>query len=118
MIFLYSNWSDLSITARHQIAHALGIAKKHPTHVDSNRIVSDGYEMKDIEKALNVENLQAYLETKETDLTVLWEMLVSKVEGRDTVGVQTVKIDDIQPPVEAPKLEVKEVKKRGRTAKK
>lgn len=78
-MLLYSAWLALPINTRHEIAKGLGIVKKTPTHVQDNVIVSDGYNIHDVENALTVENLQNYLGVglQETDINVLWDMLIN-----------------------------------------
>jgi hypothetical protein len=114
---------ELKLPVRYRIAQAFGIAKKGPTHVDSNVIVSDGYSIKEIENALNIDAMQAYLETKEQDPSKLWDMLIAKIEGREVPTLspptQIAPTDEvIQPPVKAPKILPEVKKKRGRPAKK
>lgn len=78
-MILYSQWMRLPINVRHKIANDLGIPKKSPTHVQDNIIISDGYNIHDVENALTVERLQTYLGVglQETDLDTLWDMLVN-----------------------------------------
>lgn len=84
MNFLYSNWLALSITTRMKIAVAFKIPKTGSTHVSNNVIQSDGYEIKAVEQALSLANIQAYLETREINNELLWHQLIDKVEGRVT----------------------------------
>lgn len=97
-MFLYHQWTELNINTRHKIAAQFGIVKKGSTEVVDNQIKSDGYAVKEIEQALNLDALQTFLDTQETDIAKLWVMLVDKIEGRE-------KVDDIQPPVQEPKIE-------------
>lgn len=87
-MFYYSLWTSLSLPTRHAIASKFNIVKRGPTHVDSNVVVSDGYDMKEVENSLSPETIQAYLETVEQDAAILWEMLVAKAEGRETPVVE------------------------------
>lgn len=84
-MFLYSLWCDLPLATRHKIALDFGIEKKGPTEVFSNTIKSDGYLVKDIETALTVEVLQKYIGTQETQLHILWTMLMDKLEGKEVI---------------------------------
>ncbi len=93
-MFLYSSWRNLPISTRIQIAEALGIKKVGPTHVRDNYVESDGYVIGDVEAALNVDKLQAYLGTDERDLATLFKMLVDKVEG----NVDTTSVDELDIP--------------------
>jgi len=79
-MILYSKWLELSLTTRVKITEIFGIQKKSSTHVEDNKVVSDGYLIKDIETALNVEALQKYLKNNETDLAKLFLMLVDTIE--------------------------------------
>lgn len=106
-IQMYREWLDLPIGVRHQIAFKLGLEKKFPTEVQDNFIKTDGYVMKDVEKALSIENLQTFLQTDEADHALLLKWLI---EGKPT------------PEIAIHLEEIKEVKtqfngKRGRSAK-
>lgn len=92
MILLYGSWLRLPINLRHKIANDLGIPKKHPTHVQDNVIVSDGYDIHDVENALTVTALQTYLGVgiQETDINVLWEMLVNPPSHEVNVVIEPV----------------------------
>ncbi len=82
-MILYSRWLNLPIATRQAIALAFGINKKNPTHVVDNHVRDDGYVIGDIESALTVERMQAYLDNKSIDEHVLFETLVAKAEGRE-----------------------------------
>lgn len=127
MTFYYTRWLELPLATRISLALVFGIAKIRPTHVSDNRVADDGYNVKDIENALSLENIQKYLETKETDMVILWQDLIDKVEGRvGTIAPTALIIDEAEqeemnkeyeartgktaPRAEAPK-------KRGRPAK-
>lgn len=85
MAFLYSRWLQLPLTTRNTIAKEFGIARTSPTHVQDNRVVSDGYDIHTIESAL---------EAHEAD----WEAIVAKAEGRSFVEVKTEELPpEIQP---------------------
>lgn len=74
---------ELPITTRHKIAVQFGIIKKGSTEVFNNTVKSDGYVIKDIEEALNVDAIQYYLEVNETDMLTLWMWMIDKIEGRE-----------------------------------
>lgn len=112
-MFSYGTWLRLPLSTRIRIANALGIAKTGSTHVQDNRIVSDGYKIEDVESAVNAA----------IDKGTPWELIVSEevvvsaptalafVEDTGTVTISN--------PVEtSPKKETKPKKKRGRPAKK
>ncbi len=112
-MILFSQWLSLPLSTRHKIASEFGIEKKGPTEVFNNTIKSDGFLIKDIESALTVERIQKYFGTTETNLTVLWNYLIDKMEGKD------IQILDINTPVQI--IQKEEViisnKKRGRPSK-
>lgn len=83
MQFLYSHWLKLPVSTRTIIATALSIAKTSPTHVQDNVVVNDGYKIQDVENALNLDALQKYLNSDETDFNILWDLLIAKTEGRE-----------------------------------
>lgn len=85
-MFLYSHWLALPLPTRNKIAHQFGISKTSPTHVQDNRVVSDGYKIDDVERALNIDALQAYTGQKTTDAAVLWEGLIEKIDDRVPAG--------------------------------
>jgi len=84
-MLLYSQWLSLPINVRHKIASDFKIQKKTPTHVQDNIIVSDGYNLHDVENALTVEALQNYLHVGEKDLNILWNMLINPVHESNVV---------------------------------
>ncbi len=77
-MFLYSKWMGLDLGIRQQIAAEFGIAKTAPTHVNDNKIISDGYKVEDVENALNIDALQQFLGSTETDMAVLWDLLIER----------------------------------------
>lgn len=81
MIFLYSKWLSVPIETRVKIAKQFNIPKTGATWVENNVIKSDGYEIKDIEEKLNVDALQKFLVTDETDMAKLFDMLISCIEN-------------------------------------
>lgn len=85
-MILYSQWKQLPLPIRHKIAIQFNIGKTKPTHVSNNEIVDDGYELKNIESQLTVANLQTYLGSTETDLTILWIDLVNHMTGKTRVA--------------------------------
>jgi hypothetical protein len=107
-MFLYSKWISLPINTRHLIAKEFGIPKKGSTHVQNNKIVSDGYDIKDIEEKLNVDAIQAYLEVPAdvTDMKVLFDELVFRIENPNE-GIIAVS-EYIQATTEVTQEEVKE----------
>ncbi len=82
-MFLYSRWLQLPLPTRAAIASSFGIIKKGSTEVFENRVVSDGYVITEVEEALNIDAIQKYLGADDTDMVVLWDKMVCKVEGRE-----------------------------------
>lgn len=124
-MFLYSHWLQLSISTRHLIAHQFGIAKTQPTHVSGDRIVEDGYKIQDVEAALNIDAIQKFVGAESADMSILWNMLLSKIEGReiarefvdDSMKVEIPEGIEIVDKEEIVVVETVPVKKRGRPAK-
>lgn len=86
-LFLYSKWLSLPINTRIKIANQFNIQKRGSTEVVDNQIKSDGYAIKEIEEALNIDAIQTYLEVQETDMMTLWIWLIDKIEGRELTVV-------------------------------
>lgn len=105
-IFLYHDWMQLPLSTRAKLADKFGFKKIGATHVFNNEVQSDGYALKDVEKALNVEAIKAYLETEDVDLTKLWPLLIEKIEGRTPAVVPEV----IPPVTEGQAIPVVELK--------
>jgi hypothetical protein len=103
-MFLYSHWLSTPLATRNKIAKQFGIIKRGHTEVVDNFVKSDGYQIKEVEAALNFDALRAYLETEEKEPQILWNMLIDKVEGR----VSDIPVIKQVEPV---------IKKRGRPAK-
>lgn len=80
-MLLYGSWISLPISIRHKIASEFNITKKGSTHVQDNEIISDGYNIKDIESTLTLDNLQKYVNTDEKHMDILWVMLISKIKS-------------------------------------
>ncbi len=95
-MFLYSAWMRLPIGTRHDIAKQFGIAKVLPTHVQDNVVVQDGYKIEDVERALNVDALQAFTKSTSTDMVVLMDITVLLVEGRQVYDDLPLTAADIQ----------------------
>lgn len=66
---------------RNDIAVQFGIPKSGTTHVDSNQIVSDGYKVEDIDAKLTPEAIQEYVGVINSDMEVVWDMMIDKVQG-------------------------------------
>lgn len=105
---------------RRKLAQAFGIAKTGSTHISDNRVISDGYDIGAIERAITVPALQAYLNTTETDHDILWTILIDKTEGRSvqtTSEVHTAPvIETMTSPIETLEGSIFSPKKRGRPA--
>lgn len=82
-MFSYSKWLETPLHVRAKIAEQFGVPKIRSTHVSNNVVVDDGYNVKDIERVVSVENLQEFLSTNESDLEVLFQRLIDKMEGKE-----------------------------------
>lgn len=95
-------WLKLSYETRQLLVVQFNITRSVPAHVENNQVVSDGHSSKDL-SVLNVESLQKFLESTETDFTKLFNNTLKKLT---------------EPLVEEPKNAYeKESKKRGRPSK-
>lgn len=113
-MILYSKWLDLPINTRHEIARIFGIPKKNPTHVQDNIIVSDGYDVRDVEKALSIANLKDYLGRDDVhSFDMLFDTMVYNIETVQ-LGVPS-KVQMV--PIETNKVEL-EVKAKKSNVKK
>lgn len=92
-MFFYSKWCALSLPTRIKIAEIFGIPKKGSTEVFNNTIKSDGYEIKDIESKLTMSALQILLATDMDDLSVLFDIMVQKVETGEVLAFSGGSID-------------------------
>ncbi len=72
----------MPLSTRIKIAEQFKIIKKGSTEVFNDTIKSDGYLIKDIEEILNIPTLQDYLNTEESDINLLWEWMLVKIEGK------------------------------------
>ena len=85
MTFLYSRWRALPINVRADIARLFGIAKVGSTHVQDNVIVSDGYKIEDVERAISPENIAVFTGLDSDDPDALWDAMLHKVRGGETI---------------------------------
>ncbi len=97
----------LSLPTRAVLAKEFGITKVGPTHVVNNTIESDGYKIEDVERALNMDAIQAYLQSEETDMNILWDNMVAQAEGRELPNYMT-ESSDVTPTVLPPKESIEE----------
>lgn len=97
MSIYYHKWLELPISTRIKIASDFNIIKKGATEVFNNQIKSDGYLIKDVETALSLSAIQAYLGTNETDIEILWGYLIDKIEGR--IPQTPLKVETIIEPI-------------------
>lgn len=102
-MFLYSQWRQLPLDIRNDIAKQFGISKSGPTHVDSNVIVSDGYKIEEVEAALNIDALQSFTGSDDTNMTVLWDLMVNRI--MNPVAEPAVEVPAEEVPAEAPVVE-------------
>lgn len=71
-------WLPLSWEVKGYMANDFNIPRNGATHVDNNRVVSDGFLDQDLAK-INVDSLQMKLDSKETDFFKLWDEYKTKV---------------------------------------
>jgi hypothetical protein len=95
----------LPLTKRADIARRFGIAKVRATHVSNNQVIDDGYNIKDIENATSVEQLQVKLNTNESDHDALWAMMIS--DEPTEVPAPVVEAAPVVPEVVTKKVAVK-----------
>ncbi len=106
MAFHYSRWLSLSLPTRHQLAVVFDIPKTGPTHVDTNRVVSDGYAIEAVEGQITVYRIQQYVDSHEEDEERLWDMMVAKAEGKEEQVVEVAPVfSQEKTAVEEPKVE-------------
>jgi hypothetical protein len=96
----YSLWMGTPFITRVKIAQQFGIAKLRATHVSDNVVVDDGYNAKDIESAMNVEAMQAFLESKDTDVDTLFALVVERIEN-PVITVVSEPIVEVSPELAA-----------------
>lgn len=87
------------MSTRIKLAEYFGIPKVGHTHVADNQVVSDGFLIKDVERALNYQAIREYVESDETDLEKLWVIMIDKVEGR---VVAPIVVPNISPFIPTP----------------
>lgn len=74
---------QLTLSTRIKLANQFGIVKRGSTEVFNDTIKSDGYLIKEVEQALNIDAIQKYLGVNETDMLTLWMWMIDKIEGRE-----------------------------------
>lgn len=125
----YSKWLETSLGTRIKIAQQFGISKHRSTHVSNNVVIDDGYNIADVERVLDVNNLQTFLNSTETDIILLYSHLVDVMEGKVAIIMNTEdsvtpvpEVDSVPTAYEEPKKKVvkktvkkvvKKVKKNG-----
>ncbi len=118
----YSQWVTLSLPTRIAIAKQFGISKNRSTSVVNNTVVDDGYNIPDVENAISVASLQAFLGTDSTDIITMFGHVVDLMEGRSPEVHVEVPTEGALVEVESNKpitVSITETpKKKGRPAKK
>ncbi len=93
-----------------------GIEKTGSIEVFQNRVVRDGYDVKDLDSRLTEDKAREILNTTETDSTVLWSYLVDKVEGKDIQILEVptqVATDPVVVPAEEAEITKTKTKKKN-----
>jgi hypothetical protein len=104
---MYGNWLKLSLPTRALLAEQFGFKKTGSVHVSDNQVISDGYNIHEVEAALNPEAVQKFVGVEHADPMTLWQLMVDKIEG---------KVSEKKPePIITP--ETTEPKRRGRPSK-
>lgn len=85
------DWMSLSAELREKIIKFLGMTKTGRIEIIGNKLVSDGVSYQDLVNAINPTNLQTILQSKETDIYKLFELLINKVSN----NVPVVAADDL-----------------------
>jgi hypothetical protein len=80
-MFLYGNWLKLPLDTRAKIAAHYGFTKAGPTHVQDNRVVSDGYKIEDIERCLTLDAVKALTKSTSDDWEYQWTMFVERIQN-------------------------------------
>lgn len=101
MQFLYSKWLQLDLSTRHRIASEFGIIKKNSTHVQDNVVVNDGYLIQDVEQALNLDAMQRVLNTTETDMAILWDILIHSTPAPKVKPLEVATETPVETPIES-----------------
>lgn len=139
-MILYHQWIQLPLPVRIKLATHFGVSKTGSTHVQDNRVVSDGYDIAAIERALNMDAVQQFTESDSNDWQILWTLMIDKITGNPIVRVAEIEVKPadvaaasggnavIIPPANPPAITVKQSTppaakkvaptKRGRPAKK
>lgn len=79
MFSLYQTWQSLPIYVRHTVATLFGVAKIHPTHVSDNRIVADGYDFGDVDRAITPVTMEKLTGMVSEDMGAQWDALMIKL---------------------------------------
>ncbi len=72
-------WVSLPNEVRFRIRHLFKIPQSGNVFVNDGKIETDGTTVEDF-KALTVEKMQDYLESKETDFNKLFDLVVKKIQ--------------------------------------
>lgn len=119
-MFLYSQWCELPLTTRIKIADKFGIQKTGSTHVQDNVVVSDGYNMKEVEKYMSQESITSFIGCDFGNIDQNWTAFLEKIEKGD-VSVEDSTVSDVEEVKEVvkkvTKKEVKPAKKAAKNAK-
>lgn len=72
-------WIKLSPTVKTKIAELFNIPRNGASHVNDNLVIADGYLDRDL-AVLNVESMNKFLGTNETDIFPLWNLMIKHIE--------------------------------------
>lgn len=94
-MFLYTSWRNTPINTRIKIAESFGLIKKKSTHVSDNKVIDDGYLIEDVESVINIDRLQQYTGSDSTDMVILWDLMIDKVEGKVVIQAEPIVVENV-----------------------
>lgn len=109
-------WVRLPHALKQKIVKQFNIPRTGASHVVDGVVQTDGHTDKDL-SVLNVPNMQEFLGSKETDIFILWNILIKKLQAELNPKKEEVK--ESKPNVEMNiKIDGEEVKLSGVSTKK
>ena len=102
-----AHWTPLPAEVREYLAKVFTVGRSVSTEIVDNKIISDGRGVNDL-KAITLEAMQAYANSKEKDFYHLWTICVSKAKSElnppKEIKLEAVaKVASVEAPVPAPK---------------
>lgn len=82
----YSTWLEVPLATRNAIAERLGFRRIRSIHVSGDRVVDDGFDVREVEHALSVPSLQSHLGSEKDDANDLFREMVYRIDnGRPSI---------------------------------